>query len=243
MTADPHLPTPSRPAPSGHGWVAYGNPAHPHLGFLAISVITPVPRDPGHSLNDTLAQRRRPRPTPDHTTPAIAVTLLPSSPQPTRVIGVGANYPKPNDPTPPPSSYPVLFTKYASTLTGAYDDIVLPDETVHADYEGELAIIIGTPGRRIPTAQAHNHILGYSVANDVTLRDWQSRSHQWLQGKAWDRTTPLGPVITPADDVDLHTARIHTAVNGTTVQHGYIRDMTRPVDELIESPRVCWRLG
>jgi acylpyruvate hydrolase len=218
----------------GNGWVTYGDPDRPELGYVSAGAVEPVARPAGESINDALSRRARPasNSTAAQRRSVREVTVLPSSPQPGKIIGVGANYYQPGDAV-KPATYPVLFTKYAASLVGPYDDIVLPPETTHADYEGELAVVIGARGRRIPADRAHEHILGYSVANDVTLRDWQSRSHQWLQGKAWDRTTPLGPVIAPAERVDLATARIHTAVNGITVQHGYIRDMIRPVPELI----------
>jgi acylpyruvate hydrolase len=113
----------------------------------------------------------------------------------------------------------VFFTKFATALTGAYDPIPRPPETEAMDYEGELAIVIGEHARRVPVEQALSKIAGYTVANDVTMRDFQYKSHQWLQGKSWDGATPLGPhLVTPDEVPDLDRLTLRTTVNGETVQ-------------------------
>lgn len=92
-------------------------------------------------------------------------------------------------------TYPVLFTKFASSLTRPDDPVPCPPESGAVDYEGELAVVIGAPARRISEDRALSVVAGYAVANDITKRDYQNRTHQWLQGKAWDRSTPVGPVL------------------------------------------------
>lgn len=108
-----------------------------------------------------------------------------------------------SSPAVPPElpSYPVLFTKWASSMTAAGDPVELPPESEEVDYEGELAVIIGRAGRRIKIEDALGHVAGVSIANDITMRDYQRRSHQWLQGKAWDACTPLGPELVTLDEV------------------------------------------
>lgn len=108
-----------------------------------------------------------------------------------------------SSPAVPPElpSYPVLFTKWASSMTAAGDPVELPPESEEVDYEGELAVIIGRAGRRIKIEDALGHVAGVSVANDITMRDYQRRSHQWLQGKAWDACIPLGPELVTLDEV------------------------------------------
>lgn len=101
------------------------------------------------------------------------------------------------------------------------------------DFEGELAVIIGRSGRRIPRERAMDYVLGYSVANDVTMRDYQYKTHQWIQGKAWDSSTPLGPFIVPADAVDLTTARIRTVLNGDVMQDSDLSQLIFDVPRLI----------
>ena len=86
-------------------------------------------------------------------------------------------------------------------MTAAGDPVELPPESEEVDYEGELAVIIGRAGRRIKIEDALGHVAGVSIANDVTMRDYQRRSHQWLQGKAWDACIPLGPELVTLDEV------------------------------------------
>jgi acylpyruvate hydrolase len=95
---------------------------------------------------------------------------------------------------------------------------VLPPESVQVDYEAELAVVIGRRGRRIPVDQADAHVLGYTVCNDVTMRDYQYKTHQWLQGKAWDNSTPLGPYLVLPSEADLTAAGIRTLLNDEVLQ-------------------------
>lgn len=163
------------------------------------------------------------------------VTLLPASPEPRRIVCVGLNYhahvAETRRDVP---EYPVLFTKWASNLVGSTDPIQLPAESTQPDFEGELAVIIGRRGRRIAAADAMKHVLGFSVANDVTMRDFQYKTHQWLQGKAWDNSTPLGPAIVTPDEVDLTTAKIKTTLNGELMQDAAIGDLMFDIPRLIE---------
>jgi acylpyruvate hydrolase len=127
----------------------------------------------------------------------------------------------------------VLFTKFASSLIAAGQDILLPAEGGQPDYEGELAVIIGKPGRRIPEGQALSHVLGYCPANDVTIRDFQYLTHQWLQGKAWDASTPLGPAIVRPDETDLSASSIRTIIDGEVVQESRLDLMIFTIPRLI----------
>jgi acylpyruvate hydrolase len=130
------------------------------------------------------------------------VTLRPVVPRPGKIICVGLNYLTHVGETGRDiPEYPVLFTKFAEALIGPDDAIVLPAESAQVDYEGELAVIIGTSGRRIAPGDALAHVAGYAVANDVTMRDFQYKTHQWLQGKAWEASTPLGPYLVTPDEV------------------------------------------
>lgn len=147
------------------------------------------------------------------------VRLLPVVPNPDKVFCVGLNYHAHVGETGRDlPTYPVLFTKFAGSLIGATDDIVLPPESEAVDYEAELVVVIGRAGRRIPRADALDHVLGYTVANDVTMRDYQYKTHQWLQGKAWDDSTPLGPELVTPDEADVSAAPVTTVLNGETLQ-------------------------
>lgn len=105
-------------------------------------------------------------------------------------------------------THPTLFAKYPESLCGAFDDIPIPPEVERVDWEGELTIVIGTAGRRIAEADALAHIAGYTVANDTSMRDWQRRTLQWLQGKTWEAATPVGPTMVTPDEID-HAADLH----------------------------------
>jgi len=166
--------------------------------------------------------------------PIADVHLLPVVPNPSKVLCVGLNYAdhiaETGRETP---AYPVLFPKYASSLIGATDQIVVPPEVTQMDWEGELAVVIGKAGRRITLEDAMDHVAGYTIANDITMRDYQYKTHQWMQGKAWDDSTPLGPYLVTPDEVDLGTARIRTIVNGSIVQESTITQLFFDVPALI----------
>jgi acylpyruvate hydrolase len=166
--------------------------------------------------------------------PTADVTLKAVSPTAGKIICVGLNYKahieESNRELP---TYPVMFPKYASNLIGPNDDIVLPPEVTQVDFEGELAVIIGRRGRRIKEENALDHVLGYSVCNDVTMRDFQYKTHQWMQGKAWDKSTPIGPFIVTPDEIDLTRAGITTTLNGEVVQKSDLSYMIFSVARLI----------
>lgn len=97
--------------------------------------------------------------------------------------------------------YPTLFAKFARALIGAYDPIELPVESEQVDWEAELGVIVGTEVRHATRDQAQDAIAGYTVVNDVTARDFQYRSVQWLQGKTFERSTPVGPWLVVDEDM------------------------------------------
>ncbi len=168
--------------------------------------------------------------------PLASLELLPASPRPGKVFCVGLNYKAHIEesgrdlPT-----YPVLFPKFASNLIAHGAAIQLPAESQQVDYEAELAVVIGTAGRRIPRDEALDHVLGYTICNDVTARDFQYKTHQWLQGKAWDDTTPLGPVIVTPDEVDVDDLDISLRLNGEELQHSTTSLLIFDIPELVST--------
>jgi acylpyruvate hydrolase len=152
--------------------------------------------------------------------PLAEVTLRPVVPRPAKIVCVGLNYLDHVGETGREiPEYPVLFSKFAETLTGPRDPIALPPESSQVDYEGEMAVVIGRPGRRIAVEDALGHVAGYTIANDVTMRDFQYKTHQWLQGKVWEASTPLGPwLVTPDEAGDASTLDISLTLNGTVLQ-------------------------
>jgi acylpyruvate hydrolase len=167
--------------------------------------------------------------------PLTEVELRPAIPRPAKVVCVGLNYLDHVGETGREiPQYPVLFAKWAQSLLGPYDDILLPPESTQVDYEGELAVVIGTEGRRIAPERALGHVAGFCVANDVTMRDYQYKTHQWLQGKAWEASTPLGPYLVTPDEVgeaaELH---IELTLNGQAMQSASLAQLMFDVPTLI----------
>jgi acylpyruvate hydrolase len=142
-------------------------------------------------------------------------------PNPSKVICVGHNYSghiKEMGRELP--AYPTLFTKFADSLIGANDDIVKPAETDALDWEVELVVVVGSEVRRANDAQAKAAIAGFTVMNDVSVRDWQFRTIEWTQGKIWDSSTPIGPYLVTADEVGGVRPALHvrTTVDGQVMQ-------------------------
>jgi acylpyruvate hydrolase len=116
--------------------------------------------------------------------------------------------------------YPTLFVKFADTLIGARDDISVRGSS-EVDWEAELAVVVGTSLQRAGVEEARAGIAGYTIANDVSMRDWQNRTLQWFQGKAFDATTPVGPVLVTSDEFGTDPAfRVRGYVNDEQVQEG-----------------------
>lgn len=97
--------------------------------------------------------------------------------------------------------HPTLFAKFREALVGAHDDIVVPPESDAVDWEAELALVIGARVRRASATEAAEAIAGFTVANDVSMRDWQYRTLEWLQGKTWEHATPVGPWLVSPDEL------------------------------------------
>lgn len=128
--------------------------------------------------------------------------------------------------------HPTVFTKFAQSLTGAQDAVPVPPEDHRLDWEGELCVVIGEPGRRIPVERAAEHIAGYAVSNDLSLRGYQGRTSEWTQGKCWEDSSPVGPwLVTPEDFPD--GARITTRVNGEVMQQDSTADLVFSPEDLV----------
>lgn len=118
-------------------------------------------------------------------------------------------------------SHPTIFTKFGNALIGPGEQIQMPTESNKIDWEVELCAVVGKEGRRIPVEGAEEYLLGYTVLNDVSVRDWQGRTSEWFQGKNWDSMTPFGPVIVSPDELDIAGGLAMTCtVDGETRQQG-----------------------
>jgi acylpyruvate hydrolase len=168
--------------------------------------------------------RRRERAAP---VAAADAEFAPVVPRPGKIICVGLNYRAHILETGrQPPEYPTLFAKFAETLMGAHDELVLPSASEKVDWEVELGVIIGRPVYRATPAEAAAAIAGYTVMNDVSMRDWQSRTLQWLQGKAFEHTTPAGPYLVTPDEVgDAADLEVGCEVDGAVMQQSRTSDL------------------
>jgi acylpyruvate hydrolase len=148
------------------------------------------------------------------------VTLLPVVPHPGKIICVGLNYrAHAEEGGYDVPDYPALFNKFAETLVAAGDPVLIPPESAAVDFEAELAFVIGRPVRRASGASALEAVAGYTAANDISMRDYQYRTAQWLPGKNWGASTPLGPFLVTPDEVDdPHELDISLELNGERMQ-------------------------
>ena len=153
--------------------------------------------------------------------------LGPCVPAPGKIICIGLNYRRHAEesgmkiPT-----APVLFSKFNNVLAAQGDDVPIPPDTTQMDYEAELALVIGAGGRHIAEADALAHVFGYFNANDVSARDLQMFSGQWLLGKTPDGFLPIGPYLVTADEIaDPHNLRITCKINGALRQDSNTGDL------------------
>ncbi|HVJ44276.1 MAG TPA: fumarylacetoacetate hydrolase family protein [Dongiaceae bacterium] len=165
-----------------------------------------------------------------------AVTWLPPLSRPGKIICVGLNYVDhslESGFTPP--SYPTIFARFTSSLIGHDEPILRPAVSVQLDYEGEMVAVIGKGGRHIAKARALEHVIGYSVFNDASIRDFQIKSPQWTVGKNFDATGAFGPAFVTADEVPAggKGLKIQTRLNGQVVQNASTDDMIFDIATLI----------
>ena len=163
------------------------------------------------------------------------LTLGPCVTHPNKIICVGLNYRKHAEETNAAiPQYPILFNKFNNTLTGHGDDIPLPKVSQKVDYEAELVIVIGKTAKYVTKEDALSHVFGYCSVNDLSARDLQLRTQQWLLGKSCDKFSPLGPYLVSADELgNPNDLDIKCTVNGEVRQHSNTSDMIFHCDEIV----------
>lgn len=164
------------------------------------------------------------------------VRFLPPLARPGKIVCVGLNYvdhaAEAGFELPP---FPTLFVRFASSLVGHGEPLVKPAASDALDFEGELVSIIGRGGRNIDEADALDHVIGYSVFNDASVRDYQMKTTQWTAGKNFDGTGAFGPWIVTADELPQGATglKLETRLNGEIVQSASTADMIFPVARLV----------
>jgi 2-keto-4-pentenoate hydratase/2-oxohepta-3-ene-1,7-dioic acid hydratase in catechol pathway len=163
------------------------------------------------------------------------VKRLAPIPRPPKVICIGLNYrDHAAEAKMAMPEVPTVFSKFSSAVIAPGDPIVLPKNSTKPDYEAEFVIVIGKGGRHIPEDRWREHVFGYTMMNDVSARDFQMATSQWMMGKTFDSFAPLGPVIVTADEIpDPHKLAISMTVSGETLQSSNTSEMIFQVPKLI----------
>lgn len=164
-----------------------------------------------------------------------SVTLLAPVPRPPKLICVGLNY---RDHAAESHSeipkVPTIFNKFPNVVVGPGAPVVLPKASRKPDYEAEFAFVIGKGGRHIAAENALDHVFGYTIVNDISARDFQTATTQWLMGKTFDTFAPMGPWIVTKDEIaDPHSLDISTEIGGETLQQSNTRELVFRIPELI----------
>jgi 2-keto-4-pentenoate hydratase/2-oxohepta-3-ene-1,7-dioic acid hydratase in catechol pathway len=176
------------------------------------------------------------KPSSEEVTPLAQVHLLAPIPRPPKVICIGLNYRdhaiESNMEIP---KVPTVFSKFATAVIGPGEPIRLPRVSSKPDYEAEMAVVIGKGGRYISGGRWREHVFGYTILNDVSARDYQMATSQWLMGKTFDTFAPLGPAIISADEIpDPHALDISLAINGEELQRSNTSNLIFRIPDLIE---------
>jgi 2-keto-4-pentenoate hydratase/2-oxohepta-3-ene-1,7-dioic acid hydratase in catechol pathway len=169
----------------------------------------------------------------DHTLSRLE--LLPPIADPKTIACVGHNYEAHRVETQrDPTAHPSIFLRGSESLQAAGKPLLMPRESTQLDYEGELAVVIGKKGRRIPEADAWDHVFGVSCFNDASVRDWQHHTRQFTPGKNFPKTGGFGPFLVTLDELpEDRTLDLRTRVNGQQVQHAQTDQMIFPIPVLV----------
>jgi 2-keto-4-pentenoate hydratase/2-oxohepta-3-ene-1,7-dioic acid hydratase in catechol pathway len=168
-------------------------------------------------------------------TPLAEIDLLPPVPNPPKVICVARNFgAHAKEAGLEISEIPILFARFPSTLVAAGDPVLRPLASEQLDWEGELAVVIGKAGKRVSREEAMDHVVGYSIFNDVTVRDYQFRTPQYTAGKNFEASGPFGPYLVLTDEIpDPGALEIKTFVGDELMQEGETRDMIFDVATIV----------
>lgn len=164
----------------------------------------------------------------------VEVRLLPPIPNPKKIICVATNFHEPSRAGKPDPDFPLVFTRFAESLTGHGRQLISPEVSRQFDFEGELAVVIGRPGHKIRREEAMDFVAGYSCFNDGSVRDWQKHSSQFTPGKNFLHSGSMGPWLVTKDEIeDFGGLTLRTKVNGEIKQSISMRQMIFDVPWLI----------
>jgi len=224
--------------------VTFQRGAHPEPGVLNGAEITGILRAGFESVMSVVAggaealervQRWLDSPPWGEIVKAADVSLRAPLQRPPKIICVGLNYREHAlESKMAIPEVPTIFAKFPNVAIGCHEPIVLPKNSTQPDYEAEMAFVIGKRGRHVPAEQWQEYVFGYTNFNDVSARDFQMRTSQWMIGKTFDTFAPMGPAIVTADEVpDPHALDISTTIGGEVLQHSNTNDLIFKIPELI----------
>jgi 2-keto-4-pentenoate hydratase/2-oxohepta-3-ene-1,7-dioic acid hydratase in catechol pathway len=167
--------------------------------------------------------------------PLTSVHLLAPILRPPKIICIGLNYrDHAIESGMPIPTTPVVFAKFSNTVVGPGDDVVIPKNTEKPDFEAELAVVIGRPQRHVSVENAMDCVFGYTIVNDVSARDFQLATSQWIMGKTFPTFCPMGPWIVTKDELtDPHNLRIGLRIDGETVQDSNTKELIFNIPQII----------
>jgi 2-keto-4-pentenoate hydratase/2-oxohepta-3-ene-1,7-dioic acid hydratase in catechol pathway len=167
--------------------------------------------------------------------PAAEVRLLPPVPDPGKIVGIGLNYRSHAEETGREApEHPTLFGKFENALCGPDSDVKLPSFSDRVDYEGEVAFVVGRRCKDVPASDALDVVAGYMLFNDLSARDYQFLTPQWMPGKIFDGSAPCGPALVTPDEAGPHDAiELELTLNGKRMQRGTTGDLIHSIPALV----------
>jgi 2-keto-4-pentenoate hydratase/2-oxohepta-3-ene-1,7-dioic acid hydratase in catechol pathway len=191
----------------------------------------------GESVRELLEADRRPEPAGagDDRVPLDSVELLPPVPDPQKIVCIGLNYrAHAEEGGREAPDTPAFFAKFATSLRPAGATIELPSWSSKVDYEAEVAFVIGKKGKDVPAESALEHVAGYALFNDLSARDYQFKTPQWMPGKTFDGAAPCGPALVTPDEAGPHDAiEIELTLNGEVMQKSSTADLVHSIPALV----------
>ncbi|MGZ5347784.1 MAG: fumarylacetoacetate hydrolase family protein [Solirubrobacterales bacterium] len=159
----------------------------------------------------------------------------PPVPDPEKIVCIGLNYRShAAEAGLEPPAVPAIFAKFRNALVASGDEVALPRASEKVDYEAEVAFVIGRRAKDVPAAEALDHVAGYMLLNDLSARDLQFATPQWMPGKVFDGSAPCGPALVTPDEAGAHDAiEIKLELNGETMQEASTSDLIFPIPELV----------
>jgi acylpyruvate hydrolase len=217
--------------------VSFDAGGRPRAGLLRDGRVYEIDRGGDHTLDALLASGglHLVEPADEDGVPVEDVTLLPPVTRPGKIICIGLNYlGHAREQGAEPPETPTFFAKFANALARPGGTVKLPEWSGKVDYEAEVAFVIGERAKDVSEADAMAHVAGYTLLNDLSARDYQFKTPQWMPGKVFDGAAPCGPALVTPDEAGPHDAiEIELTLNGERMQRSSTADLVHSVPALV----------